>query len=131
MRRLRRGVPLARLARRRCASASCCRRPERSRALDGDTGALAASRADEEGSGSRSGSAAGRGAARGLGRRLAGDGAAAAGHTDENEVGGGAGWELPSLPLPHDHPSTSPSDTLVDPAPLDDHDHPPEPLPRQ
>jgi hypothetical protein len=60
-------------------------------------------------------------------RRVAGPGA----HTDANAVYGGRGCESPLFPLPHDQPSTSPSPTTVEPAPLPDQLQPPPPSPRQ
>jgi hypothetical protein len=55
----------------------------------------------------------------------------AGGHTSAAVVGGGRSWVDPVSPAPQTHPSTPPSPTLLSPGPVDDHDHPPLPSPRQ
>jgi hypothetical protein len=62
---------------------------------------------------------------RGSGERSVG------GHTSAAVVGGGRSWVDPVSPAPQTHPSTSPSPTLLSPGPVEDHDHPPLPSPRQ
>jgi hypothetical protein len=68
--------------------------------------------------------------------RAEGDAAGAAEGEDATQTSpivsdGGRGCVVPASPVPQTHPFRSPSRTVVDAAPVEDHVHPPCPSPRQ